>query len=266
MPTELLHRELTGEILDVYHFVFNKLSAKNPEFLFERAMMAVLRHRGIDCVQQDQYEIRYKGRIVGMQRLDIFVAREVVVELKVSSTILPIHLAQMISYMKTVEKQVGLLLRFGGVKPDFARRVFTTKKPDNLLAPEKSFPVAASDLLHPALIYQIWGGLLEIHNTLGPGFIHRIYANATFFELKLRGLDVKAHSEMRVFLDDFDLGTVKFQHVQIDQRVLVFPVAISDINLIRIENLKTWMRFLNIPLGILVNFDDVSLKPIILRT
>lgn len=265
MPLPLLHSNITGEILDVYFFVFNKLSAQNPEFLFERAMMAVLRRRGVECTQQEQYEIRYKGRTVGLQRLDIFVAREVVVELKVGATILPIHLAQMISYLKTVEKQVGLLLRFGGVKPEFARRVFSAKKSNNVYASHKTFPVADRDLLHPELIYQIWGGLLEIHNTLGPGFIHRIYANATFYELKLRGLDVKAHPEMRVFLEDFDLGTVKFQHIQVDHRVLVFPVAISDIRLIRIENLKTWMRYLNIPLGILVNFYDVSLKPIVLR-
>jgi hypothetical protein len=47
--------------------------------------------------------------------------------------------------------------------------------------------------------------------------------------------------------------------------VMLFPVAIQDINDIRIENLKDWMRVQQVELGILANFCDTSLKPAFLR-
>jgi len=46
---------------------------------------------------------------------------------------------------------------------------------------------------------------------------------------------------------------------------MVFPVAIQDINDVRIENLKDWMRVHRVELGILANFCDTSLQPVFLR-
>ena len=121
-------------------------------------------------------------------------------------------------------------------------------------------------MLHPEVTHEIIGGVLEVFQTLGPGFIHRIYANACFHELKLRGLEVMPRREFRVFMDDIDLGGIKLGHLQVDNRALVFPVAVSNVEKIRIANLKAWMRHLNIPIGILVNFNTTWLEPIVLRT
>lgn len=52
--TELLHKELTGQIIGVYYDVYNGLSQTYPEFVFEKAMMADLRKLGIPCVRQDK--------------------------------------------------------------------------------------------------------------------------------------------------------------------------------------------------------------------
>lgn len=274
--TTLLHKELTKEIIKIYYLVYNKLSQTYPEFIYERAMIALLRRYGIHCVSQDEYQIKYKGRIVAGQRLDLFIADKVIVELKVANWISPIHLAQLLSYLKAFKKEVGLLFCFGGPEPDFARRVLTSQKKVEKASSSKPLDLGAqlqttnallqqSNWLYPELTSEIIGGLFEVFNHLGPGFIYRAYANACFVELKLRGLDVTPRKEFRVFLDDIDLGTTKLAHIQIDDRVLLFPVAISDVTRFEIENIKAWMRYLNIPLGILVNFKATELHPIILR-
>jgi len=265
--TRLLHKELTGLIIGVYYDVYNALSQTYPEFVFEKAMMADLRRLGIPCVRQDRYEVYYKDWIVGRQELDIFVAQKVVVELKVAERIEPIHLAQLLSYLKTVGEEVGLLFRFGGPEPEFERRVLTPS------AWEASLPVEPPErlvntegLLHPDLVFEVVGGLFEVFRTLGPGFIYRIYANACHRELRdLRGLDVLPRKEMQVFYKGQPLTGIKFSHIQVEDRLLVFPVAVGDISNIRIQNIKAWMRHLKIPLGILANFQDVRLRPIILR-
>lgn len=263
--TELLHRDLTRRIIGVYYTVYNKLSQTYPEFIYERAMMVLLERLGIRCVQQDEYEIRYKDRLVGVQRLDIFIAGEVVVELKVAGSIDPIHLAQLLSYLKTVSKEVGLLFRFGGPEPDFARRVFTVPAWHEASAPDLAVLAEREDLLHPNLTHEIIGGALEVFKALGPGFIHRIYANACYYELQLRGLEVMPRQGLRVFLDGIDLGETKLGHLQIDDRALVFPVAVSNVESINITNLKAWMRYLKIPIGLLFNFKTTRLEPVVLR-
>ena len=123
--TELLQKDLTGQIIGVYYTTFNRLSQTYPEYIYEKAITLLLSRLGISCIRQDEYEIHYKDRLVGVQRLDIFIAGQVVVELKVAERIDPIHLAQLLSYVKTVRKEVGLLLRFGGPQPEFVRRVLT---------------------------------------------------------------------------------------------------------------------------------------------
>lgn len=265
--TELLHKELTGRIIGVYYDIYNGLSQTYPEFVYEKAMTADLRERGIPCVRQDKYEIHYKDWIVGRQELDIFVAQAVVVELKVAERIKPIHLAQLMSYLKTVGKEVGLLFRFGGPEPEFKRRVLTQSAGEtNLQTGPPDLSVNTEGLLYPELAFEVVGGLIEVFKTLGPGFVHRIYTNACYRELRyFRGLDALRRKEMQIYYRGQPLTGIKFAHIQIEDKLLVFPVAIGDVNDIRIQNLKNWMRHLQVPLGILANFQDTRLRPIILR-
>ncbi|MBN2003716.1 MAG: hypothetical protein JXA21_10200 [Anaerolineae bacterium] len=46
---------------------------------------------------------------------------------------------------------------------------------------------------------------------------------------------------------------------------MVFPVAIRDVEDIHLEDIKTWMRWQEIQLGILANFDDTHLSPVFVR-
>jgi len=46
---------------------------------------------------------------------------------------------------------------------------------------------------------------------------------------------------------------------------MVFPVALRDVRAIHLDNLKDWMRICGIQLGILANFDAVSLKVVFVR-
>lgn len=117
----LRHGELTGKIIGVYYDVYNGLARTYPEYIYESAMMGDLRGKGLRCRRQPEYEVRYKERVVGAQRLDLFVTEEVVVELKVVESLTRLHKAQAISYLKVTGNEVGLLCNFGGGEPEFAR-------------------------------------------------------------------------------------------------------------------------------------------------
>jgi GxxExxY protein len=222
-----------------------------------------LRRIGIPCRQQDEYKVYYKEKLVGLQQLDLFVAGDVVVETKVTPQLLKIHKAQTISYLKVTNKKVGLLFNFGCPKPEFERLYFEERPIQNK---NITLPINwPADFLAPELTYNIIGGLYEVHNVLGPGFIHRIYANAVHHELSLRGLEILPRKEYQVIYRNDPIGEIKFNHIQVGNSLMIFPVAIQNINDLNIENLKTWMLVQNINLGIVANFHPPSLEFLVLR-
>ncbi len=128
---KLLHKETTGTLIGVYYNVYNGTGRNYPEYVYESAMVGDLRALRVHCQRQAEYRIFYKDRPVGLQRLDLFVAREVGAELKVVPVLLPIHKAQAVSYLKVIGKCVGLLFNFGSPEPEFERLYFEPRLPQN---------------------------------------------------------------------------------------------------------------------------------------
>jgi GxxExxY protein len=265
--TERAHWELTDAIIGAYYQVYRHTSRTYPEYIYERAMIHELGLRGLPVTQQDKYEIVYKGQRVGAQHLDLFVVRQVVVENKVAEKLTRLHKAQTISYLKTVDRPVGLLLNFGSREPEFNRLYFDPAKRPHGVRPgsEGQVRTASPDWLYPDLCYKITGGLFEVHSILGAGYVHRIYANACWHELRWQGLGVAPATRMQVEYKGVPIGDIAFGHLTVEGKVMVFPVAIQDVKDIRLDNLKRWMRQCGIQLGILANFNSIHLRPEYIR-
>ncbi len=265
--TDLLHKELTQKLIGVYYDVYNGTGRIYPEHFYDRAMVHDLSAAGITCRPQPEYQIVYKQKVVGKQILDILIADEVIIEDKVAPSLTRLHKAQLLSYLKVTNKQVGLLLNFGGPKPEFQRLYFALREPE---VAKTQIARAAADanipgLIEPQIVYEIVGGLFEVHATLGPGFIHRIYANACYHEFKLRGLPAKPQKAIQIFYRGAPLGELKFSHLRVADAIMVFPAAIQNVADLGLDNFREWLRAEQVPLGIVANFYDTELKPIFLK-
>jgi GxxExxY protein len=265
----LRHWETTREVIGAYYGVYNGTGRTYPESLYEQAMVIDITARGVSCLRQPAYQVFYKGVLVGKQVLDLFVAEQVCVEIKVATELTRLHKAQGISYLKVIGREDGLLCNFGGPKPEFERLFFNRREP--VVYPGETAVAALcgesgeGELLWPELTHVIIGGLFEVHNHLGPGFIHRIYANAVYCELQLRRLRVKAYRQYEVFYKGECIGEINFNHLLVDERLMVFPVAIQNMADISINNLKAWMQQRKIRMGILANFYATRLGFLVLR-
>lgn len=82
------------------------------EKVYPRAVACELKLRGIPFELEHSVAVRYKGRTVCYQRIDIFVDERVVVEIKSIDRFHPIHTAQVISYLRLTGARVGLLVTF----------------------------------------------------------------------------------------------------------------------------------------------------------
>jgi GxxExxY protein len=253
--TELLHKDLTEKIISVYYKLYNGLSHTYPEFIYERAFSEQLRKLGIQVIRQDEYQIFYKDKLMGIQRLDLFVARDVVVEIKVVPKILPIHKAQGFSYLRVVGKEVGLLFNFGSPQPEFERLFYDFEKAEKEPTAYPKVPLPSNRKLYkPEVVNGILDVAIEVHRILGSGFIHRIYANACYHECLLRGVGVVPQRSFRIIFDGDEVGEIKFNHLRLSDDVLFFPIAINCLDDINMDNIKAWLRFCEMKLAVLVNF------------
>jgi GxxExxY protein len=82
------------------------------ESVYEEALMLEFALRNIPFECQKKVVVEYKGHEIGEGRIDFVVDGVLVVELKAAERILPIHKAQVLSYLKTTRCRLGLLLNF----------------------------------------------------------------------------------------------------------------------------------------------------------
>jgi len=92
--------------------VHRELGPGYLESLYEDALCIGLELRGVKHERQEPLVLTYKGRAVQGGRLDLLVEGRLVVELKTVEVLLPVHKAQVLSYLRALEEPLGLLLDF----------------------------------------------------------------------------------------------------------------------------------------------------------
>ena len=111
--TEFPSGELTGAIIGAAMEVHSALGPGLLESAYESCLFFELVERGIQVERQVALPVEYKKCTVDCGfRIDLLVESEVVVELKAVEKTLPIHTAQLMSYLKLSGKRVGLLINF----------------------------------------------------------------------------------------------------------------------------------------------------------
>lgn len=85
------------------------------EAIYSRAIAAELTLLGITFELERSLPISYRGSVIGHHRLDLLVEGQIVLEVKAVERLLPLHLAQVISYLKVSSARIGLLMNFNSV-------------------------------------------------------------------------------------------------------------------------------------------------------
>ena len=118
---ELEHEELTGRIISAAIEVHKALGPGFLESIYENALSVELRHRKMAFQRQLCIPVLYRGVEVGLHRLDLFVADQIVVELKSVKEITDSHFVVVRSYLRAVDRQHGLILNFSKPKLEIKR-------------------------------------------------------------------------------------------------------------------------------------------------
>jgi GxxExxY protein len=119
-----LARRVIGAAIEVHR----ELGPGYQEAFCEEALAFEFQSGGIGFERQKAFSVNYKGRAVGEGRVDFLVESKLVVELKAVERLIPVHKAQLISYLKATRCRLGLLINFNeNLLRDGVQRVVLTK-------------------------------------------------------------------------------------------------------------------------------------------
>jgi GxxExxY protein len=103
---------LSGRVLAAALDVHKALGPGFLESIYQKAMEVALEHRGIVFERQKEIHVFFEQVDVGMQRLDLMVEGQIILELKAIKDFEDVHYAQVRSYLKATGLHIGLLLNF----------------------------------------------------------------------------------------------------------------------------------------------------------
>lgn len=116
VPVEPISKELDAIARKVVDAAFKVHSTLGPgllESVYEACLTHELRKRGLLVEQQLELPIIYDTlRLEKALRLDLLVEKKLVIELKAVESMLPVHQAQLMTYLKLTGHRLGLLINF----------------------------------------------------------------------------------------------------------------------------------------------------------
>ena len=119
-----LHAKTTERIIGCAIEVHRHLGPGLLESIYETALCIELNTAGLSSKRQIAVPLFYKGKLISEHRPDLVVDDRVIVEVKSIQRLEPVHMAQMLTYLRVTGLQVGLILNFNNaVMKNGIRRV-----------------------------------------------------------------------------------------------------------------------------------------------
>lgn len=124
------HEEITGKIIGCAMKVHSTLGNGFQEVIYQRALAIEMRRQNLEFQREMEMTIFYEDIEIGTRRVDFFVERNIMVELKAVIKLEEVHLAQAMNYCQAYSLPIGLLLNFGNKSLEF-KRVYNISHPEN---------------------------------------------------------------------------------------------------------------------------------------
>jgi len=105
------------------------------------------------------------------------------------------------------------------------------------------------------LVYEVNGAAIEVHKALGPGLLESVYLKCMKTELKMRGVQFQSELLVPLNFKGMEISADLRCDLFIENILVVELKAIDGILPIHEAQILTYMRLLNAPEGLLINFN-----------
>ncbi len=116
-----MYEELTRKIIGCAMTVHSSLGNGFQKVIYQRALAIELTDCGFNFTREHEMDIFYKNQKIGNRRVDFFVEKKVMIEIKALIGLEDVHLAQAMNYLQAYGLEIGLLINFGARSLEFKR-------------------------------------------------------------------------------------------------------------------------------------------------
>ncbi len=108
-------------------------------------------------------------------------------------------------------------------------------------------------MLHQEITSAIIGGFYEVYNTLGFGFLEKVYENALIHVLRKQGLHVRQQMPLKVYFNKIIVGEY-FADLLVEDKVILELKAAQQITEAHKAQLLNYLKATDIEVGLVLNF------------
>lgn len=105
------------------------------------------------------------------------------------------------------------------------------------------------------LIYQVNGAAIEVHKELGPGLLESVYHKCLKHELQLDGIEFNSEMIVPVNYKGLKFDTDLRCDLFVENSLIVELKSVEKILPIHEAQLMSYMKLLNVPIGLMLNFN-----------
>ncbi|MBE0596080.1 MAG: GxxExxY protein [Desulfuromonadales bacterium] len=115
------------------------------------------------------------------------------------------------------------------------------------------------EVVYRDLSYEVMAAVFEVQNTLGSGFLEKVYENALLVELKGRGILAEAQKEIQVIYKGVQVGSY-YADLLVNNEIIVELKSTEAISKTHEAQLLNYLKATGMKLGLLINFGKTRLE------
>ena len=255
-----IYKDLTQILIGCFFNIHNSLGVGFDEKAYHYALERYLKKQEIEYLSKPRKSIFHRGQKVREFEADFITFDKIILELKVlKSNFLQPNYVQLFSELKLWEKKLGLLINFGLQKVEVKRIRYTKKRKKlsenydyirELINEDERIVLAR---LREAIFY-----IFEIH---GLGYGESVYYRLLEMELDYRKINYQRRLSIPVNFDDEKISEFKMKPFLVENRIICDIKALLDeIDFYDIARIQSYLRALNLKIGIIVSFGKNELE------
>ena len=258
---ELRYRNLTYQLRGWIFQIRRELKAGWSEEEYHQALAQLLRQRRVPVESKLRKTISHREIPVHTFECDLLVWDLIVLELKALQTLefSPANMAQLISYLKCWQKDLGLLVNFGPQPPKIQRVIWD----EAVLKIDENYDSIKSRMAQSdkEILRQVRQSILSLGHQYGLGYPDTMYRQIVEIELLHMGIVCQANAEIPVDWNGQKLGTHNSNHLLVENRYLVNIRSLLDYPPKHdYARMKTYLNALGLEFGLIVNFGKKQLQ------
>ena len=110
-----------------------------------------------------------------------------------------------------------------------------------------------------AFTKEVIGAAIEVHRVLGPGLIESIYERCLVRELELRGIAAVSQERVKIEYKGFIFEEELRFDILVESCLLIEVKAVEQVHPVHKAKLMSYMKLLDVPLGLIINFHELKL-------